>query len=65
MPLQIPHYKISHILIHMLGLQRVYDAVALRRIRHKLELFASLLQLKNELYRVLHMNVVVHCAVQD
>ena len=62
-PLQILQNEIGHHLIHMFLLQRIRDAVALRRIEHQIELLSGLLQLVRELQGLLHVDVVVHRAV--
>ena len=63
--LQIPLYIVRHHCVHMMRLRGVRNAVTLRRVEHKLELLAVFLQFVDQLDRVLHMDVVVHHAVDQ
>ena len=49
----------------MLDLLRVGQAVALGRIDHQVKLFVGFLQFVGELHCVLHVDVVVHHAVDE
>ena len=56
---------VEHHLAHVLQEQRIGDAVSRLRLQHQLKLFPCLLQLVDELDRVLHVHVVVNRAVNQ
>src|SRR5262245_25307380 len=58
--LQVLYNKLQHHLAHVPDQARIGHTVAGFRVGHELELIAGLLQLVNELDRILHMHIVVN-----
>ena len=63
--LQIPQNKLRHHGVPVFYLGRVCQAVALGWVDHQVELFIGLLERVDELGGVLHVDVVVHGAVDE
>ena len=63
--LQVIYDKVRHHLVPVADLGSVGDAVALAGVEHQIELLVVFLQFVDELNGVLHMDVVVHDAVDQ